>query len=87
MKGVQFTIEEKQLLVEALLFTASCDVCSDHTNRHRAEMVNLAEKINNVDQKLYNVYVYSTDLLDDKKITETILKKFPNLPKHTVITD
>ena len=47
MKGLQFNEEEKQLLVESLLFTASCDICSDHTNKHRAEMVKLAEKINN----------------------------------------
>lgn len=87
MKGIQLTLEEKQLLVESLLFTASCDVCSDHTIKHRIEMINLAEKINIPDQKLHNIYIYSTNVIDDKNITETILKKFPNMPKPPVITD
>jgi hypothetical protein len=87
MKGVQFTIEEKQLLIEALLFTASCDVCSDHTNKHRVDMVSLAEKLNDPGQKLYNIYLYETDILEDKVITENIKKKFTNLPRQTVITD
>ncbi len=87
MKGFQFTAEEKQLIVESLLFSASCDVCSDHTNKHREQMVKLAEKINDTNQKLYNIYIYETDLLDDKKITEKIIKNFSNLPLQTVITD
>ena len=45
MKGLQLNTEEKQLLVESLLFAASCDVCSDHTPVHRKRMIELAEKV------------------------------------------
>lgn len=86
MKGMQFTAEEKQLLVECLLFTASCDVCAEHPDRQRKRIVELAQRINDPSQKLYNIYIYETDLWDDK-LTESIKKKFSNLPMQTVITD
>jgi hypothetical protein len=89
MKGLQLDIEEKQLLVESLLFTASCDVCSDHTPAHRKRMIDLAEKINDKNTKLYNIYVYETGVteISDEPSIESILTKIPNIPKQTAIKD
>jgi len=89
MKGLQLHIEEKQLLVESLLFTASCDVCSDHTPAHRKRMIDLAEKINDKNTKLYNIYVYETGVteISDEPSIESILTKIPNIPKQTAIKD
>lgn len=83
---MQLTAEEKQLLVESLLFTASCDVCAEHTKAQQELMVSLAKRLNNSDQKLYNIYVLEGEHWDDK-ITESIIKDFSNLPHQTVITD
>jgi hypothetical protein len=86
MKGLQFTTEEKQLLIEALLFTSCSEVCSDHTDVHRLKMISLAEKINDVPNKLYNIYTYKTNV-DDDKFTDLAIEKFTNLPIHDIITD
>jgi hypothetical protein len=86
MKGLQLNTEEKQLLVEALLFTASCDVCSDHTPVHHKRMLDLAEKINDKNIKLHNIYIYETGINDDI-ITEEVTRKIPNIPRQTVIKD
>lgn len=77
MKGLQFTVEEKQLLVEALLFTSCTDVCSDHTSTHRLKMIELAERLNKDNGKLYNVYIFKEDV--EEKETELILSKFANI--------
>lgn len=87
MKGLQFTIEEKQLLLESLLFTLSCDVCSDHTEEHRRRMFELAKKLNDPELRLHNVYVYESGVSEDEIKVEKIIKAFPNLPVQTTITD
>ena len=89
MKGLQLDTEEKQLLVESLLFTASCDVCSDHTPTHRKRMIELAEKINDKSTILYNIYVYETGIteISDEPLIEELLRKIPNIPKQTAIKD
>lgn len=86
MKGIQFTAEEKQLLVEALLFTASCDVSSEHSDVHRRRMIELAKRVNDVNQKLHNIYIYESGLNEDVT-TEDLKKFFPNLPAQFVITE
>lgn len=78
MKGLQFTVEEKQLLVEALLFTSCTDVCSEHTQAHRVKMLELAERLNKDNGKLFNVYLFKEDTKE--KETEIVLSKFPNVP-------
>jgi hypothetical protein len=86
MKGLQLNTEEKQLLVESLLFTASCDVCSDHTATHRKRILDLAEKINDKNVKLHNIFIYKTGISDDVTPDE-IATKFPNVPRETIIQD
>lgn len=86
MKGIQFTLEEKQLLTEALLFTAVTDVCSEHTVPQRQRMLELAQRVNESEQKLHNIFVYGDTTWEDE-ITENVVKTFPNIPLHTIITD
>ena len=87
MKGLQLTLEEKQLLLESLLFTMSCDVCSDHTLGHRKKMFELAKKINDPDLKLFNIYIYESGISEDEIESKKIIKEFSNLPVHTSIVD
>lgn len=86
MKGLQFTTEEKQLIIEALLFTSCTDICSEHTDVHRKKMFELAEKLNTDVNKLYNIYLFASAVADDD-MTELVTKKFNNLPIHDIITD
>jgi hypothetical protein len=86
MKGLQLNTEEKQLLVESLLFTASCDICSDHTPVHRKRMLDLAERINDKNIKLHNIFIYETGVSDDFTVDE-LNNRIPNIPRQTVIKD
>lgn len=83
MKGIQFTQEEKQLIVEALLFTSSADICSDHTDAHRLKMVDIATKLNEALGKLYNIYMYKNSIVEDAT-TDVILEKFNNVPLQNI---
>lgn len=83
MKGIQFTLEEKQLIVEALLFTSSADICSDHTDTHRIKMVEIATKLNETLGKLYNIYMYKNSIVEDAT-TDIILEKFNNVPLQNI---
>lgn len=83
MKGIQFTLEEKQLIVEALLFTSSADICSDHTDAHRIKMVEIATKLNEALGKLYNIYMYKNSIVEDAT-TDIILEKFNNVPLQNI---
>lgn len=86
MKGLQFTTEEKQLIIEALLFTSCTDICSEHTDAHRKKMFELAEKLNTDINKLYNIYLFAEAIADDD-MTKLVTEKFNNLPVHDIITD
>jgi hypothetical protein len=86
MKGLQLNTEEKQLLVESLLFTACADVCSDHTLTHQKHILDLAEKINDKNIKLFNIYTFKSDIYSDA-ISEEVFKRFPNIPQETEIID
>lgn len=86
MKGIQFSLEEKQLIVEALLFTSSADVCSDHTEAHRIKMIDIAAKLNDTLGKLYNIYVYKNSIVEDNT-TNMIVEKFNNIPLQDIISD
>lgn len=87
MKGLQFTTEEKQLIIEALLFTSCTDICSEHTDVHRKKMFELAEKLNTDVNKLYNIYLFAEAIADDDGMTKLVTEKFNNLPIHDIITD
>jgi hypothetical protein len=88
MKGLQFTVEEKQLLIESLLFTSVTDICSEHTAVQRKHMIELAQRLNTPELKLHNIYVYALEesVRDDVE-TDSVIKNFPNLTVQTTITD
>lgn len=84
MKGIQFTLEEKQLLIEALLFTSCTDVCSEHTKIHQIKMLDLAKKLNTDVGPLHNVYVYP---MEEDEICKLAVEQFNNLPHQDIIKD
>jgi hypothetical protein len=86
MKGLQLSTEDKQLVIEALLFTASSDVCSEHTALHRKKMIQLAEKLNVDAGKLYNIFIFNEKKFEEVE-TKLILEKFKNIPLHDIIAD
>jgi len=86
MKGLQLSDKEKQLVIEALLFTSNVDVSSEHTEKQRTDMLSLAEKINDQNIKLHNIYFYKTGVYEEKS-SETLLERFPNMPAHDIIKD
>jgi hypothetical protein len=88
MKSISLSLEESQLVIEALLFTVGADVCSDHTDVHRAKMLTLAESINNKFDKpaLHNIYLYKDSFVADPN-TSLILEKFTNVPLNDIISD
>ena len=87
MKGIQFTTEEKQLLVEALLFSSVTDICAEWTDRQSRAMIEIAKRLNNEDTKLYNIYLFEGGVFDTPKAAERVKELFPNLPRNSVITD
>ena len=88
MKSISLSLEESQLVIEALLFTVGTDVCSDHTDVHRAKMLALAESINSKFDKptLHNIYLYKDPFASDNS-TSLILEKFSNVPLNDIISD
>lgn len=88
MKSVSFTLEEGQLIIESLLFTANTDVCAEHTLIHRNKMLNLAETLNNKFDKpvLHNIFIFKDGVGEDKN-TPDVIKKFSNVPLHDIISD
>lgn len=87
---VQLSIEDKQLIIECLLFTACTDVCSEHTTAQQARMIKIAELLNkdNNDTPLKNIYVFSDSAVPfDDKCTPLILEKFKNLSSNSFLSD
>lgn len=90
MKGLQLSIEDKQLIIESLLFNACTDVCSEHTTAQQARMIKIAELLNkdNSDVPLKNIYVFSdSEVPFDDKSTPLILEKFKNLSSNSFLSD
>jgi len=87
MKGIQLTLEEKQLLVEALLFSSITDICAEWTPKQNQLMVELAQKLNNPDIKLSNIYLFEGGPFDNPVLAEKTKQTFSNLPCSSVITD
>jgi len=81
MKGIQFTSEEKQLLIEALLFAGVTDICSEWTQKHSQMLIELAKKVNDPNIKLSNIYIFDDYELDDKVLVKQITKDFPNISR------
>jgi hypothetical protein len=73
----KFTDKELQLIVNALLFSCSCDVCIDGY-RGQKKMLDLAIRIKE-EHLVYpsdNIYV-SGSVFEEEEITKKILEKFP----------
>jgi len=87
MKGIQLTLEEKQLLVEALLFSSITDICAEWTPKQHQLMVELAKKFNSSDIKLNNIYLFEGGPFDNPVLAEQTKKDFINLPRSSVIVD
>lgn len=88
MKSINFSLEESQLIIEALLFAACTDVCSDHTEAHRAKMLELASNLNTKFDKpgLHNIFLFKDNPIEDKEFT-FLVEAFPNLPLQDIIAD
>jgi len=72
---MRLTNKEKELIVSALVFTASGDVCIDITKADRKTLVGLAKKFGPV--KVTTAYVYGPDKqFDDPTIVKSIIKNF-----------
>jgi hypothetical protein len=87
MKGIQLTLEEKQLLVEALLFSSITDICAEWTPKQHQLMLELAKKINVPDVRLNNIYLFEGGPFDNPILAEQTKKDFTNLPRSSIITD
>ena len=89
MKGIQFTAEEKQLLIEVLLFSSVTDVCAEWTSAQNEKLLDLAKKINDPNIKLNNVYLLEDGLggYADPALLERVMAEFPNLPRVNIIHD
>jgi hypothetical protein len=87
MKGIQLTTEEKQLLVEALLFSSITDICAEWTPKQNQLMVDLAQKLNDTEVKLSNIYLFEGGPFDNPALAEKTKQLFENLPRSSVITD
>lgn len=88
MKSPQFSLEEQQLIVEALLFSVGVDVCAEWTPKQNQIMLEVAKRINNKDYKLESVYLYEGDqglTFEEPEIAKKIIRDFPNLPRHQAI--
>ena len=87
MKGIQFTTEEKQLVIEALLFSSITDVCAEWTRKNEKQMLDLATKLNDADTKLSNIYLFDEGVFENAKLVEHTKEMFPNLPCNSIIID
>lgn len=87
MKGIQFTSEEKQLLIEALLFASAADVCAEWTAQQTMSLRGLAKKLNDEGIRLSNIYLFGCESYDVSAEAAQVAKEFPNLPRVSEITD
>lgn len=87
MKNVQFTVEERKLLVECLLFASGPDVCAEWALSRTKDMIELAKKLNDPIVKLDEIYLFESDFLEDEETVEELIKHFPNLPRANIFTE
>ena len=87
MKGTQFTVEERKIITEALVFASCADVCAEWSKQDYNVMLELAKKLNDPVIKLDSVYLFEGGMFDDEKTVEDITTNFPNLPRTSNIID
>lgn len=87
MKGLQLSSEEKQLLIEALLYSTTPDVIAEWTSHQLALLRSIAKKLNEENVKLSNIYLFGCESYQLTEESTQIVKDFPNLPRVGVITD
>ena len=75
------TSDERKLIIEALLFTGSVQVFSEHTDEDSKKMVEVAKKLNaghNVD--LDNIY-FLVEKEYEENYASGIIESFPGVPQ------
>jgi hypothetical protein len=80
MKGIQFTSEEKQLLIEALLFSSNTDVCAEWNPKIEQTMIELAKRLNEDKGPLNNIYMFESPSFESPERLKLLKEQFPNLP-------
>jgi len=87
MRNIEFTVREKKLLTECLLFASGPDICAVWPPERTKEMLELAKKLNDPIVKLDEIYLFETTFFEDEDTVEEITKHFPNLPRENIFTE
>jgi hypothetical protein len=75
------TNEELKLVIEALLFTGTVQVFSEHTDAEAKQMVEIAKKLNvGVEPELSGVYFLVQSKYEESYVSD-IPAAFPKLPQ------
>lgn len=74
------TPEDTKLIIEALLFTGSVQVFSEHTDEQSKKMVDLAKKLNPGNVDLDGVYFLEETEYEEAYASD-ILKSFPRVAR------
>lgn len=77
---MKLTNEEISLAIEALLFSASADMCAEWKPEHSVSMIEVAKKLNYMaknDIEMKNIYLFGKQsLFEDKDTAKNIRKNF-----------
>lgn len=90
MINLQISEKQAQYIIESLLFSSGCDVCSDWDKNDIDEMIETASLIRkqNNSIKIENIFVHNPLLSDNNEIfdsiTTQILLKFPEILKEDI---
>ena len=90
MVEIKLSEEEINYLIECLLFSTGCDVCSDWDKNDIDSMFDLANKLKeqNLDYDLKNIYVHNPLVEENEKywdsMTSKIVSFFPKILKHNI---
>lgn len=77
--------EELKLVIEALLFTGTVQVFSEHTDAESKQMVELAKKLNvGVDSELNGIYFLVETKYEEPYVSD-IPTAFPKLPQVGIL--
>jgi hypothetical protein len=71
---LNLTEKEAELLVSALLFTATADACIDLKKADEAVLVDIAKRVGV--KEVSTAYIYGEPPFECPKITKSILKNF-----------
>lgn len=75
------TPEELKLVIEALLFTSSVQVQSDHDDKQTKQMVDIAKKLNKDNAVTLDSIYFLVETEYEESYANDILEAFPNVPQ------